>query len=463
MELTVTASRSRRADLRQWRPEGRCREAWGDRVRPDATCAGNKDGQVLDAFVEYDTGTEPHSRLADKLVRYHFPAQSSGLPSTVLFLVPSARRMSAMCRNLTPESSVRARVATHNQLSSPGPDRPTWRQLADPAQAPGIHPVLLDAYVAASTTVELCTSHPENRVDFSDETQLRAALFRYNPWNTYVDNVMSNIAEYESLLTTDHQVPANTEKDEIAAERAVQQLGKPYARGGMGPTAPTAPAWSSEPGKPQASKPPESPSTRSTSEPRSLSKLSLRRPALLRHRRHPGPAFPRHHVRRRRQDGPCRSHRTAHLLRRGHHQLPRRKVHVRRSPRSVRLEVRARTCHGAPFRSNPSVTHGSGPSPNLEQQVASGRAASLLTAQETTGWSSWLTPRGTDRACRHGHGRGRGGRPDPTSLPPWTHQQGDLVGPWSAEAVTWSFWRTRQDSNLRPLDEKGEDRVTSSI
>ena len=53
----------------------------------------------------------------------------------MLFLVPSPRRMSAMCRNLTPESSVRAPVATHHQLSSPGPDRPIWRQLADPTHS----------------------------------------------------------------------------------------------------------------------------------------------------------------------------------------------------------------------------------------------------------------------------------------------------------------------------------------
>lgn len=135
VELTVTARRSRRTHLRQWWPEGRCREAWGDRVRPDAYLRWEQDGQVLDAFVEYDTGTESHSRLADKLVRYHSLAQSSGLISTVLFLVPSAKRMSAMCRNLTPESSVRAHVATHSQLSSPGPDRPIWRQLADPTHS----------------------------------------------------------------------------------------------------------------------------------------------------------------------------------------------------------------------------------------------------------------------------------------------------------------------------------------
>lgn len=87
----------------------------------------------------------------------------------------------------------------------------------------------------ASTTVELCTSHPNNQVDFSNQDQLRAALFRYNPWNVYVDDVMSNIAEYESLPTTDHQVPASSEQGKIAAEWAIQQLGKPYVWGGMGP------------------------------------------------------------------------------------------------------------------------------------------------------------------------------------------------------------------------------------
>lgn len=135
VELTVTARKSRRASLQQWWPERRCREAWGDRVRPDAYLRWQQDGRPLDAFLEYDTGTEPHSRLADKLLRYHYLAQTSGIASTVLFLVPSPRRMSAMCRNLTPESSVRAHVTTHEQLSSPGPDRPIWRQLADPTHS----------------------------------------------------------------------------------------------------------------------------------------------------------------------------------------------------------------------------------------------------------------------------------------------------------------------------------------
>ncbi|RKS06024.1 cell wall-associated NlpC family hydrolase [Nocardiopsis sp. Huas11] len=91
----------------------------------------------------------------------------------------------------------------------------------------------------AATTVELCTSHPQNTVDFTDRAQLREALYRYNPWDTYVDNVLSHIDEYTAMNLDDptaHQVPADaSERGRTAAEWGLAQVGKPYVWGGTGP------------------------------------------------------------------------------------------------------------------------------------------------------------------------------------------------------------------------------------
>ncbi|WP_017601024.1 C40 family peptidase [Nocardiopsis lucentensis] len=93
----------------------------------------------------------------------------------------------------------------------------------------------------ASTAVELCTSHPNDSVDFTNHDELRASLFRYNPWDTYIDHVLSHIDEYSAMNLNDagsYAVPAGgSEQGRIAAEWALEQVGKPYLWGGEGPHA----------------------------------------------------------------------------------------------------------------------------------------------------------------------------------------------------------------------------------
>ncbi|MEU4283161.1 bifunctional lytic transglycosylase/C40 family peptidase [Nocardiopsis dassonvillei] len=97
---------------------------------------------------------------------------------------------------------------------------------------------------ALATAVELCTSHAEDTVDFTDPEQLRAALFRYNAWDDYVERVMEHIAEYEEIAAaaaasasdSGHTVPGEgSERGRAAAEWALGQVGKPYVWGGVGP------------------------------------------------------------------------------------------------------------------------------------------------------------------------------------------------------------------------------------
>lgn len=88
-----------------------------------------------------------------------------------------------------------------------------------------------------SSAVELCTSHPDHSVDFTDDEELYAALHRYNPWDTYVSNVLDNIEEYEAVgLEPAHDVPADgSEQGRVAVEWAMEKVGLPYIWGGTGP------------------------------------------------------------------------------------------------------------------------------------------------------------------------------------------------------------------------------------
>ncbi|TQN32651.1 cell wall-associated NlpC family hydrolase [Haloactinospora alba] len=87
---------------------------------------------------------------------------------------------------------------------------------------------------AASTAVELCKSAGGEAVDFSDHDSLADALYRYNPAEWYVDDVMSGIKGYDSM-SADPSAKGGSEAGHVAVEWALEQLGKPYQWGGEGP------------------------------------------------------------------------------------------------------------------------------------------------------------------------------------------------------------------------------------
>ncbi|WP_227015380.1 MULTISPECIES: replication-relaxation family protein [Nocardiopsis] len=80
------------AVLQRWWFEARCRTTWGHHVRPDGYLRWHQNGTTLDAFMEYDTGTEPLSRVETKVSRYRDLAEETNLPSPVLFVVTTPGR-----------------------------------------------------------------------------------------------------------------------------------------------------------------------------------------------------------------------------------------------------------------------------------------------------------------------------------------------------------------------------------
>lgn len=88
----------------------------------------------------------------------------------------------------------------------------------------------------ASTAVELCQSAPSGTpVDFTDRGDLEKALFRYNPAGWYVDQVMTEIDRYDTEHAGVELSLVGTGSGVVAAEWALEQVGKPYVWGGVGP------------------------------------------------------------------------------------------------------------------------------------------------------------------------------------------------------------------------------------
>ena len=113
------------AELECWWSERRCGAAWGDHARPDgygrwSERAPGQPPAVTDFFLEYDTGTDPLTRLVAKLAGYAALAARTGIATPVLFWLPGPRR----------EAALHARLA--------GPPPPGIRGAATAAQIPGV-------------------------------------------------------------------------------------------------------------------------------------------------------------------------------------------------------------------------------------------------------------------------------------------------------------------------------------
>lgn len=134
--FTLAARRTRSASLECWYCERESVRRWGRHIRPDAYLQWDQDEVVLHAFVEYDTGTEPLTKVVRKLGGYASLAAESGLVSIVLFAVHSDRRADHLLDKLATASSAQAAevgayVTTHERLRERGPERAVWRVPGD--------------------------------------------------------------------------------------------------------------------------------------------------------------------------------------------------------------------------------------------------------------------------------------------------------------------------------------------
>lgn len=93
--------------LTAWWSEARCLRIWGDLARPDAQGELLHDTCRVAFFLEYDTGSEPLTRVAAKLDDYAELALTTGIRPLVAFTLHSHRR----------EANLRERLAGHHALA----------------------------------------------------------------------------------------------------------------------------------------------------------------------------------------------------------------------------------------------------------------------------------------------------------------------------------------------------------
>ncbi|MFD0850845.1 replication-relaxation family protein, partial [Actinomadura adrarensis] len=117
--------------LTTWWSERRCLSQWGDHARPDAfgqwrETRKHASPTQVGFFLEHDTGTEPLTRVADKLNGYADLARETGSTTPVLFWLPSAAR-EANLRRLIGTPPVPVATAVQLPTSAPeGPAGPVW-------------------------------------------------------------------------------------------------------------------------------------------------------------------------------------------------------------------------------------------------------------------------------------------------------------------------------------------------
>jgi hypothetical protein len=132
--FATNARATQGVSLQRWWSQALCRVNWGRHVRPDAYLRWRQNDTDVDAFIEYDTGTEPLARVAAKISRYRDLAEETQLRSPVLFIVTGPKRLTNLCRVLDVGGGwVPVHVTTLDQLTYPGPARPIWRRAGDPA------------------------------------------------------------------------------------------------------------------------------------------------------------------------------------------------------------------------------------------------------------------------------------------------------------------------------------------
>jgi hypothetical protein len=129
--LAANARQRRRggAQLAFWWSERRCRDHWGQIVRPDGYGRWREHTAEVDFFLEYDCGTEPLDRLAAKLAGYQDLAAATEIATPVLFWLPTAGREATVRQGLAGAAgwgAGRFLVATASPALGHSPAEAVW-------------------------------------------------------------------------------------------------------------------------------------------------------------------------------------------------------------------------------------------------------------------------------------------------------------------------------------------------
>ena len=127
------ASRGRPAGqgLSVWWSERRAASIWGDLTRPDGYAVWASPTRQVAFFAEHDTGSESLPRVLRKLPGYTRLAAATGIPSPVLFWLPTLRREAALRAQL-PTAGAGFPILTASREHG-DPAGPVWLPTHPPA------------------------------------------------------------------------------------------------------------------------------------------------------------------------------------------------------------------------------------------------------------------------------------------------------------------------------------------
>ncbi len=127
------------AALDAWWPERRCAEHYSTLVRPDGYGQWTQAGRRVEFFLEYDTGTEPLTRVVAKLAGYADLAAAGGPAIPVLFWVPTISREANLHAALARANSPVTVATANTELAAGygyGPAGAIWHTRRSPERQP---------------------------------------------------------------------------------------------------------------------------------------------------------------------------------------------------------------------------------------------------------------------------------------------------------------------------------------
>ncbi|WP_017623415.1 replication-relaxation family protein [Nocardiopsis chromatogenes] len=121
------------AHLEVWRTEAECARLWGRHIRPDAYLRWIEGDTAVEAFLEYDNGTEGHHQVARKLRGYADHAAAYQRTNHVLFVVPTHTREERLSETLAARTGggITVHLTTPDLIAAGGAASAIWRPAGD--------------------------------------------------------------------------------------------------------------------------------------------------------------------------------------------------------------------------------------------------------------------------------------------------------------------------------------------